>query len=174
MDFIVELLPSEGYDAIFICGDRFMKMAHFIPITSNVTVEQAAQLYCRHVWKLHVLSVDTVSDQGPQFVSRFTQYLLKQLDIQGNQFSACHPQSEGQMEWVNQTPEQYVQIYCDHQQDDWHQLLPLAEFVYNNTQNSSTHVSPFFANYSYHPHCSITVATPGSINPAAEALVDQL
>jgi hypothetical protein len=75
---------------------------------------------------------------------------------------------------VNQTLEQYLRIYCDYQQDDWHQLLPLAEFVYNNTQNSSTRVSPFFANYGYHPRCSVTVANPESTNPAAEALVDRL
>jgi hypothetical protein len=70
--------------------------------------------------------------------------------------------------------EQYLRIYCDYQQDDWHQLLPLAEFVYNNTQNSSTRVSPFFANYGYHPRCSVTVATPEQTNPAAETLVDKL
>jgi len=75
---------------------------------------------------------------------------------------------------VNQTLEQYLRIYCDYQQGDWHQLLPLAEFMYNNTQNSSTRVSPFFTNYGYHPRCSVTVATSDSTNPAAEALVDQL
>ena len=69
---------------IFVCVDRFMKMAHFIPMTSSVTVEQAAQLYCRHVWKLHGLPVNTVSDRGPQFVSQFTRHVLKRLDIQGN------------------------------------------------------------------------------------------
>jgi hypothetical protein len=75
---------------------------------------------------------------------------------------------------VNQTLEQYLRIYCDYQQDDWQQLLPLAEFVYNNSQNSSTRVSPFFANYGYHPRCSVTVATPEPTNPAAEAWVDKL
>ena|SRR5277367_3090324 len=174
MDFIVELPPSEGYDAVFVCVDRFTKMAHFIPTTSNVTAERAAQLYCRHVWRLHGLSVDTVSDWGPQFICQFTWHLRKWLDIQRNRSTTCHPQSDGQTERVNQTLEQYLQIYCDYQQGDWHQLLPLAEFVYNNTQNSSTRVSPFFANYDYHPRCSVTVATSGSTKPAAEALVHQL
>jgi len=31
MDFIVELPPSNGYDAIYVCVDRFTKMAHFCP-----------------------------------------------------------------------------------------------------------------------------------------------
>jgi hypothetical protein len=174
MDFIVELPPSEGYDAIFVCVDRLTKMAHFIPTTSDVTAERTAQLYCRHVWKHHGLPLDTVSDRGPQFVSHFTRHLLKRLDIKGNRSTAYHPQSDGQTERVNQTLEQYLRIYCDYQQDDWHQLLPLAEFVYNNAQNSSTRMSPFFANYGYHPRCSVTVATSDSTNPAAEALVDRL
>ena len=174
MDFIVELPPSDGYNAIFVCVDCLTKMAHFIPTNSDVTAEQAAQLYYRHVWKHHGLPVDTVSDRGSQFVSHFTQHLLKRLDIQGNRSTAYHPQLDGQTERVNQTLEQYLRIYCDYQQDDWHQLLPLAEFVYNNTQNSSTRVSPFFANYGYHPRCSITVTPSESINPAAESLLDKL
>jgi len=152
-------------------------MVHFIPTTSDVTAERAAQLYCKHVWKHHAsLHVDTVSsDRGPQFVSHFTRHLFKRLDIKGNQSTAYHPQSDGQTERVNQTLEQYLWIYCDYQQNDWHQLLPLAEFVYNNTQNSSTRVSPFFANYGYHPRCSITVTMPEpTTNPTAEDLVDKL
>ena len=126
MDFIVELPPSEGYDAIFVCVDRLTKMAHFTPCTSNVTAEQAAQLYCRHVWKHHGFPVDVVSNRGPQFISHFTRQLLKRLNIHGNRSTAYHPQSDGQTERVNQTLEQYLRIYCDYQQDDWHQLLPLA------------------------------------------------
>ena len=45
MNFIVELPPSEGHDTIYICVDRFMKMAHFIPMTTTITVEGTAQLY---------------------------------------------------------------------------------------------------------------------------------
>ena len=41
---------------------------------------------------------------------------------------------------VNQTLEQYLRIYCDYHQDDWSQLLSLAEFVYNNAKNVSTGV----------------------------------
>jgi hypothetical protein len=66
-----------------------------------------------------------------------------------------------------------LQIYCDYHQDDWVQLLPLAEFVYNNTQNASTRVSPFFANYEYHPCCTVTVAT-GSANPVADHFTARL
>jgi hypothetical protein len=77
------------------------------------------------------------------------------------------------MERVNQTIEQYLRIYCYYYQDEWVQLLPLAEFVYNNTQSASTRVFPFFANYGYHPRCTVTVAT-SSANPSAEDFADKL
>ena len=64
MDLIVELPPSQGYDAICVCVDRFTKMAHFIPTNSDVTAEQAADLYLRGVFKNHGLPNDIVLDWG--------------------------------------------------------------------------------------------------------------
>jgi len=129
MDFIIELPLAGSYDAVLVTMDCFMKMAHFLLTTSNVTMEQTGQFYCQHVWKLHGVPEDIVSDRGPQFISHFMQCLLQKLEIQGNRLMAHHPQSDGRTEQVNQTLEQYPWIYCDYQQDYWHQLLPLAKFV---------------------------------------------
>ena len=49
----------------------------------------------------------------------------------------------------------------------------MEEFVYNNTQSASTKVSPFFANYGYHPRCTVMVTTD-CVNPAAEDFTDRL
>lgn len=175
MDFIVELPPSEGYDAIYVCVDRFTKMARFCPTNSNVTAEQSAQLYLRNVFKDHGLPVDIVSDRGQQFTSRFTRRLLELCEIKGNRSTAYHPQSDGQTERVNQTLEQYLRVYCDFQQDDWYQLLPLAEFVYNNASHASTKVSPFFANYGYNPRATLKIALPAdSVNPSAEEFANRM
>jgi len=69
--------------------------------------------------------------------------------------SGYHPEGDGQMERANQTLEQYLCIYCNYQQDKWSELLPLAEFAYNNAPSATTGVSPFFANKGYHPNISI-------------------
>ena len=69
--------------------------------------------------------------------------------------SGYHPEGDGQTEWTNQTLEQYLQIFCNYQQDNWYTLLPLAEFAYNNTPSSTTGISPFFANKGYHPNLTI-------------------
>jgi hypothetical protein len=56
---------------------------------------------------------------------------------------------------MNQTLEQYLRIYCNYQQDNWSELLPLAEFSYNNAPSATTGVSPFFANKDYHPNLTV-------------------
>ena len=65
--------------------------------------------------------------------------------------SGYHPEGDSQMKRVNQTLEQYIQIYCNYQQDNWQSLLSIAKFCYNNTPSSTTGVSPFFANKGYNP-----------------------
>jgi len=39
MDFIVNLPPSRGFDAIMVVVDRFSKMAHFIPTKDEATAQ---------------------------------------------------------------------------------------------------------------------------------------
>jgi hypothetical protein len=50
---------------------------------------------------------------------------------------------------MNQELEQYLRMFIDHCQTDRQEWLAIAEFSYNNKFQSSTWVSPFFANYGY-------------------------
>jgi hypothetical protein len=164
MDFIVELPESQGFDAIYVCVDWLTKIAHFSPTNSNVTAEQTADLYVRNVFKIHSLPDDIVSDRGTKFVSKFSRRLLELLDVKGNRSTAYHPESDGKRERVNQTLEQYLRIYCDFHQDDWSQLLPLAEFTYNNAKKHFDPDVPFFANFGYHPRASLKVSRHGRLD----------
>jgi len=69
--------------------------------------------------------------------------------------SGYHPKGDGQTECTNQTLEQYLHVYCNYQQDNWSELLPLTEFAYNNALSATTSVSPFFANKGYHPNITV-------------------
>ena len=60
-----------------------------------------------------------------------------------------------QVEQTNQILEQYLCVYCNYQQDNWLELLSLAEFAYNNAPSTTTSVSPFFANKGYHLNLSV-------------------
>ena len=41
--------------------------------------------------------------------------------------------------------------FVNYEQDDWDQLLPLAENTYNNSATNADKMTPFFANYAFHP-----------------------
>jgi len=51
--------------------------------------------------------------------------------------------------------EQYLRIYCNYQQDNWSELLFLAEFAYNNAPSATTGISLFFTNKGYHLNLSV-------------------
>jgi len=90
--------------------------------------------------------------RGSEFVSHFFYSLGTVLDMRLHFTSGYHPEANDQAERTNQTLEQYLRVYCNYQQDNWSELLPLAEFAYNNAPSATTGVSPFFANKGYHPN----------------------
>ncbi|KAI7806903.1 Pol polyprotein [Triplophysa rosa] len=59
--------------------DRFSKAAHFIPLPKLPSAREMAQLMVDHVFRLHGLPVDVVSDRGPQFISRFWKEFCRQI-----------------------------------------------------------------------------------------------
>ena len=65
--------------------------------------------------------------------------------------TAYHPQTDGQMECVNQALEQYLRCYVNYNLSNWSDLLPSAEFAYNNQAHEGIKKSPFYLEYGRHP-----------------------
>jgi len=65
--------------------------------------------------------------------------------------TAFHLQTDGQTERLNQNIQAYLRAFVNRKQDDWVPLLPMAEFAYNNSVTTGNGMSPFFANYGFHP-----------------------
>ena len=63
-----------------------------------------------------------------------------------------HPQTNGQTECVNQELDQYLQLFVNKQQDDWYDLLFMAEFQHNNYVYSATQQPPFLLDTRCIPH----------------------
>uniref|UniRef100_A0A8C5LHK5 Gypsy retrotransposon integrase-like protein 1 n=1 Tax=Leptobrachium leishanense TaxID=445787 RepID=A0A8C5LHK5_9ANUR len=150
-DFIVDLPPSHKNTVIMVVVDRLTKMAHFIPYPKLPTAAETASLFLHNVFKIHGIPDSIVSDRGTQFTSRFWKAFCSLLRIQVSLSTAFHPQSNGQTERVNQTLEQYLRCFSTYRQDDWVELLPLAEFAYNSHDHESTGSTPFFLNVGFHP-----------------------
>ncbi|PLW44362.1 hypothetical protein PCASD_04496 [Puccinia coronata f. sp. avenae] len=86
---------------------------------------------------------------------------------------AYHPCTNGQSEIANQAVEKYLRHYVQYCQDNWEQLLPTAEFAYNNNTHTSLRVSPFKANYGYDPTFG-GVPTADQCLPSVEQWMNQL
>lgn len=156
MDFITGLPPAMRdncvYDAILVIVDRYSKMARYIPARKDWTAKDLSEMFFRTIccsnWGV---PKGIVSDRGPTFTSAFWGELCYQLQMKRRLSSAFHPQTDGQTERQNQTLEHYLRCFCAKEADDWLQLLPVAEFAYNNSVHSSTGKSPFFVIQGQHP-----------------------
>ena len=108
-----------------------------------MTVEGAARLFLHQVWKLHGLPKCVILDRRPQFVAHFTRELYHLLGIKLAFSTAWHPQTDRQTERVNQELDQYLWLFMNKQQDNWYDLLPMAEFQHNNHVHSTTQQTLF-------------------------------
>jgi hypothetical protein len=172
MDFIEQLPESRTFTAILVVVDRLTKQSIFIPTHDTITSPQLAELFVLHVFSKHGVPSHVTSDRGSEFVSHFFKSLGKALDMTLHFTSGYHPEGDGQTERTNQTLEQYLRVYCNYQQDNWSDLLPLAEFAYNNAPSVTTGISPFFANKGYHLNITVHPERDLASHRAREFVVD--
>ena len=97
--------------------------------------------------------------------------LNQMLGIESKMSTAFHPQTDGQMERVNQELEQYLRMFIDYQQEQWLDWLGTAEFAYNNKAHSSTKTLSFKANYRQDPRMEFEVRKKGKYKGAEKFIV---
>ena len=132
MDLITQLPESNGYNAICVIVDRLTKRAHFIPINNWFSSKDMVQLLYNKVYPLHGLPLQIISDRGVQYSAELFQEWCKILGIESTMLTAYHSQTDGQTEHINQALEQYLRCYVNYNLSNWSDLLPNAEFTYNN------------------------------------------
>jgi hypothetical protein len=148
MDFIVGLPRTQkGNDSIWVIVDRLTKVAHFLPVKTNYSVSQLAELYVDNILKLHGAPRSIVSDRGPQFTAQFRKSLHASMGTKLNYNTAFHPQTDGQIERVNQVLEDLLRACVLTYGSDLEKSLPYAEFSYNNGYQASLKMAPFEALY---------------------------
>jgi len=153
MDMVTNLPEStaSGYTTILVIVDRLTKMAIYLPCWKNIDSPEVAQLLFEHVICKHSILDNKVTDRGTQFTSQFWNWVCSHFSTDHRLLTAFHPQMDRQTEGQNQMMEQYLRTFCNYEQDNWVELWPLAEFAYNIVIHVSTRMTPFWANYHYHP-----------------------
>ena len=162
LDFMTDLpLTPEGFDTIACFTCIRSKMAHAVACKKTIDAKGAARLYIDNVFKLHGLPTELVSDRDPRFTSDFWSALFKALGTKLSMSTANHPQTDGITERFNRTLQEMLRAGVNTHQDDWAQLLPLAEFAYNSSVHTTTGFTPFFLNYGFNPDSPLTMLTAG-------------
>ena len=154
IDFITDLpMSSDGEDSIMTVVDRATKMVHLIPCKKTTTVGEAARLYWQHVVKLHGVPRAIHTDHGAQFIGRWWREIWTLLGTKMKYGTAYHPQSQGQVERMNDIVSQTLCCLMSDVLDlnRWTDFFPTVEMVINSLLNRSTGYSTFFLMYSYHP-----------------------
>jgi len=130
-------------------------MAHFISPPTDATAKHVATAFLPEVWNLQGLPMKIISDMDAKPSEEFWESLCKALGIKRRMSTAYHPQTDGQSKRTNQMQQGYVWNFVNYDQDDLYQLLPLGEFVYNNSATNAHGLTHFYANYAFHPQTEL-------------------
>jgi hypothetical protein len=106
VDFITQLLLSQGYDTILTVTDHDVSKASiFILCQESIDSKGVAKLYAFQVFPHYGIPLKIISDCNTQFDSAFTKELCRLLGIKQNISSTYHPQTDGQSKCTNQSLE---------------------------------------------------------------------
>lgn len=76
---------------------------------------------------------------------------MRLCDVQLKMASSHHPQTDGSSEITNRMIENYLRCFCNHNQDNWDELLTAAEFSYNSASIEHLNISPFELDLGWKP-----------------------
>ncbi|KAK5842878.1 hypothetical protein PVK06_005294 [Gossypium arboreum] len=148
MDFVSGLpVSASKKDAIWVVVDRLTKSAHFIPVRTDFSMDKLAELYVCQIVRLHGVPISIVSDRDPRFTSRFWKKLQEALGTKLHFSTAFHPQTDGQSERIIQILEDMLRCCILEFSGSWERYLPLIEFAYNNSFQSSIKMALYEALY---------------------------
>ncbi|KEP45716.1 putative Transposon Tf2-1 polyprotein [Rhizoctonia solani 123E] len=151
MDFIMDLPPSDAYNAILVIIDKLTKYAHFIPCTTQINEEETAKLFHDHIWCHYGLPRQIITDRDSRWTGAFWEHLVSMLGIKRALTTAYHPQADGQTEIMNQTAEIAIRAFTNPAKDDWVKILSGFAYSYNTSTHTSTNQTPAFLLRGFQP-----------------------
>ena len=99
-------------------------------------------MYISDIVRLHGVPLSIVSDRNPRFTSRFWKKLHDTLGTKLQFSTGFHPQIDDQFERIIQILEDMLRCCILEFEGTWEQYLPLIEFAYNNSFQSSIKIAP--------------------------------
>jgi hypothetical protein len=144
MDYMSGLLSTKkGNDCVFVVVDWFLKMAILTACKKSITMTNTAKLFFKWVW-VHFLIPQTITlDRDNRFLNTFWSSLWSMLDTELTKSTNFHPQTDGQIEVINQMIVHIMCMYYSKHFHPWDESLPYVQHIYNRALHSSTNNIPF-------------------------------
>jgi len=105
------------------------------------TAETRATLYATQIVTRHGTGSNLITDQGPAFMSYFSQGTCEILGIRTYSY---HPESNGVIECWHRSINLGVSHYINSTNTNWDTLVPFYLMSYRATHHTTTGFSPFY------------------------------
>ena len=114
---------------------------------TDYSLDKLVELYISEIVQLNGIPISIISDRDPRFTSRFWGKAQEALGTRLNFSITFHPQTDGKSERVIQVLEDMLRSCVIDYEGSWDKHIPLVEFVYNNSFQSSIGMEPYEALY---------------------------
>ncbi|KAK8302664.1 hypothetical protein V6Z11_D04G100900 [Gossypium hirsutum] len=169
MDFVTGLpLSSSKKNVEWVIFDRLRKSPYFIAVRTDWSLQKLVEVYTKEIVRLHDVPMSIISDRDPWFTASFLKQLHKFLGTGLNFSTGFHPQVDEQSERVFKILEDMLRTCVIDFESGWERYLPLVDFVYNNSFQSSIQMAPYEVLYSRRcrtPVCSMELGEKRMIGP---------
>jgi transposase InsO family protein len=122
--------------------DKLSKSVHFIPVKSTFKDINIIEIFIKEIFRLHGIPKIVISDRDVKFTSAFWKELFARKNTNLNFNMSYHPQTDGQIERMNQIVEDMLCMYIRTKVSKWKDYLHLVEFTFNNGYETSAKLSP--------------------------------
>ena len=129
--------------------DRLTKSTHFIQARIDYSINRLVELYVDEIVRLHGVPLPIMPDRDPRFTSMFWKELQSTLGTKLKFSTTFHPQTDGQSERLIQVLENMLRGCVMEFSGSWDRYIPLMEYAYNNSFQSSIGMAPYKALYGW-------------------------
>jgi hypothetical protein len=152
IDLITDLPVSvRGHDCIVTFVDHMRNSAYWRACRKTSDAPGFARRFIDDIVRLHGVPQQVVSDRDVRFTADYWREVARILDTKLLMSTAFHPETDGLSENSNKMVVCYLHGFATHNQANWDDYLPQAEYAYNSSVHCSTKMTPFELDLGYEP-----------------------